>query len=137
MTRRTKKSLPKHGIFLGRKIRPNNEVLGIIFACATLVHFLLTVESDSELEFDGLLCIVTRAIVYPTKRTRFTILNNIFFFPLFKFFSTVLKISKGAPCAMMETVGGDCKLLNGLLCFKNLKNIPDNDSEAVRSLLIL
>lgn len=27
MTRRTKKSLPKHGIFLGWKIRPNNEVL--------------------------------------------------------------------------------------------------------------
>lgn len=87
MTNGTKKSLPIHGIFLGaRKIRhcsfPETMRFSkcrIFSRCATLVHFLLTLELDIELEFDGLLCIVTRAIAYPSERTRFAIVKLIFF----------------------------------------------------------
>lgn len=42
-----------------------------ILNCATLHHFLLTLELDIELLFDGLLCIVTRAIICHRKITRF------------------------------------------------------------------
>lgn len=45
------------------------EFLEFLRHCATFYSFLLTLELDIELEFDGLLCIVTRAIVYPKKLT--------------------------------------------------------------------
>ena len=41
-------------------------------------HFRLTLELESEFEFDGLLCIVTRAIYY-SKQLSFTKIYTIFF----------------------------------------------------------
>lgn len=47
-------------------------------SCATINHFLLTLELEIELEFDGLLCIVTRAILYSTKLMIFAIVKQYF-----------------------------------------------------------
>lgn len=80
---RTKKTLPKHGIFLGGKFdRFSLEQWGSdcdCLVCAIIRHFVLTLELDIELEFDGLLCIVTRAIVYPKNELLALYLSNIFF----------------------------------------------------------
>lgn len=57
-----------------------NEVLAVNLPnCAIMRHFLLTLELETELEFDGLLWIVTRAILYPRKLKIFAnFLNTIF-----------------------------------------------------------